>query len=756
MSGIQNVRNQNGLIIVPGIANPNVNQNRNGNVVAARAEGNGNRNNVNQIRCYNCRGVGHYARNWDIKDNKKVNANCIMMANLQQASTSESTAKTRRPQPMSNLKNDRIPSKSKSSCLSNNLEKVEEQHRNLLSSKTPNHRPSEGNNIKLAIRKDKSKVIFATCKKCLITANYDECVLKYVTSMNSSKKRQSANVSESVNQKKHKPNVKKFKKLGFEERLASPTPSNPKTCLSERELDLLFEAMYDDYIGGEPSEAPRTAPVNQNLSTPNSSTTVEESIPTPTNLPSQSPNIPTISQDVDNLPLQQHLQQQDNHALLQHKIFAHNVHNATFYKNTKDHPLEQVIGEPSRPVLTRNSLRTDGEMCIYALTVSTMELRNVKETMPDAHKSFIVYQLDVKTAFLHGLLKEDVCVCQPKGFMNADHPSHVYKLKKALYGLKQTPKACTLIEIKDKFDLDKNGTLLDATKYCSMIGALMYLKSSRPEIVYATCLCAQYQTQPTEKHLKEVKMIFRYLRGTVNMGLWYTKDSGFELTGILDVDYAGCRDFFKSTLILRRKVGELVLEETRLYIDVNRGSRICVFICLMCTSHLDESQLKDNGFHFNKVPIYCDSKSAIAISCNPVQHSRTKHIVVRYHFIKEHVEKGTIELYFVKTDYQLADLFTKAFPMDSHMRRDLLGDTPIGRVEVLRQVIMDPLMQCTTLAATQTFLKRSLFHFSRSTTHFYRLSDSEIVDIENVVVRSSLRSSNIKNELIESRANKIN
>nr|GFA87402.1 retrovirus-related Pol polyprotein from transposon TNT 1-94 [Tanacetum cinerariifolium] len=75
-------------------------------------------------------------------------------------------------------------------------------------------------------------------------------------------------------------------------------------------------------------------------------------------------------------------------------------------------------------------------------------------------------------------------------------------------------------------------------------------------------------------------------------------------------------------------------------------------------------QLTDYGFHFKKIPIYCDSKSAIAISYNLVQHSRTKHFAVRYHFIKEHVEKGTIELYFVKTDYQLADLFTKALLAD--------------------------------------------------------------------------------------------
>ncbi|GKF73388.1 hypothetical protein Tco_0219720 [Tanacetum coccineum] len=96
--------------------------------------------------------------------------------------------------------------------------------------------------------------------------------------------------------------------------------------------------------------------------------------------------------------------------------------------------------------------------------------------------------------------------------------------------------------------------------------------------------------------------------------------------------------YFRWNLILRRKVGGLVLEKTGLEGAVNRGSRICVSIRLLCPT--------------------------IAISCNPVQHSRTKHIAVRYHFIKEHIEKGTIELYLVKTDYQVADLFTKALPVD--------------------------------------------------------------------------------------------
>nr|GEV76237.1 putative ribonuclease H-like domain-containing protein [Tanacetum cinerariifolium] len=190
----------------------------------------------------------------------------------------------------------------------------------------------------------------------------------------------------------------------------------------------------------------------------------------------------------------------------------------------------------------------------------------------------------------------------------------------------------------------------------------------RPDIVHATYLCAQYQAKPIEKHLKEVKRIFRYLRGTVNTGLWYTKDSGFELTGFSDADYAGCKDTFKSTSGGAQFLGEKLVswsskKQDCTTLSTDEAEYVSLSAC--CAQVLwIRTQLTDYGFHFNKIPIYCDLKSAIAISCNPVQHSRTKHIAVRYHFIKEHVEKGTIELYFVKTDYQLAGIFTKALPTD--------------------------------------------------------------------------------------------
>nr|GEZ59856.1 retrovirus-related Pol polyprotein from transposon TNT 1-94 [Tanacetum cinerariifolium]GEZ64165.1 retrovirus-related Pol polyprotein from transposon TNT 1-94 [Tanacetum cinerariifolium] len=145
-------------------------------------------------------------------------------------------------------------------------------------------------------------------------------------------------------------------------------------------------------------------------------------------------------------------------------------------------------------------------------------------------------------------------------------------------------------------------------------------------------------------------------------------DSGFELTGFSNADYAGCKDTFKITSGGAQFLGEKLVswsskKQDCMALSTAKAEYVSLSAC--CSQVLwMRTQLTDYGFHFNKIPIYCDSKSAIAISCNLVQHSRTKHIAVRYHFIKEHVEKGTIELYFVKTDYQLADLFTKALPAD--------------------------------------------------------------------------------------------
>ncbi|GJV52327.1 hypothetical protein Tco_1448068 [Tanacetum coccineum] len=153
----------------------------------------------------------------------------------------DNTAKTKRPQPRSNKKNDRVPFVSKCSCSKNKEVKVEEYPRNLLLSKNKKHMSSECNTVKLAIQNDKSKVVCAMCKQCLITANHDVCVLNYVNDMNSRGKKQKANVSNTENQKKQKPKVMKPKKVRSNKRLASPKPSKLRSYLRWSPTGRLFD-----------------------------------------------------------------------------------------------------------------------------------------------------------------------------------------------------------------------------------------------------------------------------------------------------------------------------------------------------------------------------------------------------------------------------------------------------------------------------------------------------------------------------------
>ncbi|GJZ34042.1 retrovirus-related pol polyprotein from transposon TNT 1-94 [Tanacetum coccineum] len=162
----------------------------------------------------------------------------------------------------------------------------------------------------------------------------------------------------------------------------------------------------------------------------------------------------------------------------------------------------------------------------------------------DAHKNMVVYQMDVKTAFLNGVLREDVYVSQPEGFVDQDHPNYVYRLKKILYGLKQAPRAYDPVDtpMVDRTKLDEVPQRIPVvpTFYRGMVGSLMYLTSSGPDLVFVACMCARYQARPTEKHLTVVKRVFWYLKRTINMGLWYPKDIRIELTTYADADHAGC------------------------------------------------------------------------------------------------------------------------------------------------------------------------------------------------------------------------
>nr|GFB73641.1 hypothetical protein [Tanacetum cinerariifolium] len=220
-------------------------------------------------------------------------------------------------------------------------------------------------------------------------------------------------------------------------------------------------------------------------------------------------------------------------------------HHPSEHRWIKDHPLEQVIGNPSQSVRTRRQLESDGEMCMFVLTVSRTEPKNIKEAMADSawiesmqeelhqfdrlevwelvNRPLCKNVINMKwfwknkrdeentTVFLYGPLKEEAYVNQPYGFVNPYHPDKVYRLKKALYRLKQALRAW----------YDELSNFLVSKGF--------------------------YKAKPTEKHLTAVKRIFRYLKGTIHMGLWYPKDTGFELTAFLHSDYAGCLDSRKST-----------------------------------------------------------------------------------------------------------------------------------------------------------------------------------------------------------------
>nr|GEW48161.1 hypothetical protein [Tanacetum cinerariifolium] len=314
-------------------------------------------------------------------------------------------------------------------------------------------------------------------------------------------------------------------------------PQADRTVTTLNELDLLFSPMFDELLNGSSKVVSKSSVVSaadapyqhQNHTTPlNIHTT-----PVPTcQVPTLAPTV-TSSENIN--------QAENMLKMIKLQMTSLSTYSLPRYK-TKGRR-QQVIGNPSQSVRTRRQLESDAEMYMFALIVSRTESKNIKETMADfawiesiqeelhqfdrlnegvdfeesfapvarlgavrlfiayaAHKSFIVYQMDVKTTFLYGPLKEEVYVNQPDGFVDPYHPDKVYRLKKALYRLKQVPRACIGTPMATKhLDADLSGTPVDQTKYHSKVEALMYLTASRPDIMHATCYCARYQAQPTEK-----------------------------------------------------------------------------------------------------------------------------------------------------------------------------------------------------------------------------------------------------------------
>ncbi|GJX08470.1 retrovirus-related pol polyprotein from transposon TNT 1-94 [Tanacetum coccineum] len=410
-----------------------------------------------------------------------------------------------------------------------------------------------------------------------------------------------------------------------------------------------------------PNDKRRTSSVNKSSSLTDNSKQ-QDTPPTMNNQSSTEPTTPTINVHVKE-------------------------NNDTQEEDTQLHPDEFINPFCTPPVQTRRQLATNHEMCMFTLTVSTAEPKNIKEAVADsawieamheelhqfnrlqfrelvdkpfgkteegidfeesfalvarlevvwifvayvAHKSFPIYQMDVKMEFLNGPLKEEQA---PRAWYNELLNFLMSK------GFIKGESIGRPMATKPILDADLSGKLINQTDYHSKIGSLMYLTSSRPGIVQA--------------------------------------DSGFELTAFLDADHAGCFDTRKSTSGGIQFQGDKLVSWMSKKQDCTAMSLAeaeYVALSASCAKVMwMRTQLKYYGFNYNKIPLYSDSQSAIAISCNPVQHSRTKHIHTRYHFIKEQVENAIIELYFVGTEYQLVDMFTKALPKDrfQHLSDELV------------------------------------------------------------------------------------
>ncbi|GJV06946.1 putative ribonuclease H-like domain-containing protein [Tanacetum coccineum] len=321
-----------------------------------------------------------------------------------------------------------------------------------------------------------------------------------------------------------------------------------------------------------------------------------------------------------------------------------------------------------------------------------------------SYMGFIVYQLDVKSAFLYGKINEEVYVSQPLGFVDLKYPKKVYKVVKALYGLHQAPRAWyatlstfllksgyrrgtidkTLFIKKDKNDIiqdkyvaeilkkfdfasvktastpvetqkplvkDEEAADVDVHLYRSMIGSLMYLTASRPDIMFAVCACFRFQVTLKTSHLNAVKRIFRYLKGKPKLGLWYFRVSSFDLEAYSDSDNAGANLDRKSTIrgcqfLGRRLISWQCKKQTIMATSTTEAEYVVA--ANYCGQVLwIQNQMLDYGFNFMNTKIYIHNESTICIVKNPVFHSKTKHIEIRHHFIRDAYEKKLIQVQFL-------------------------------------------------------------------------------------------------------------
>jgi hypothetical protein len=227
------------------------------------------------------------------------------------------------------------------------------------------------------------------------------------------------------------------------------------------------------------------------------------------------------------------------------------------------------------------------------------------------------------------------------------------------FGMKDAKPAKTPKGTNGHVDLNKGGKSVDQKAHQSMIGSLLYLCASRPDIMLSVCMCARFPSDPRECHLVVVKRILRYLVATPCFGIWYPK-------GYPDSDYDGCKVDRMSTSGTCQFLGRSLVswsskKQTSVALSTAEAEYIVAGQC--CAQLLWMRQtLRDFGYNLSKVPLLCDNESAIRMVNNPVEHSHTKHIDIRHHFLRDHQQKGDIEVFYISTENQLADIFTK--PLD--------------------------------------------------------------------------------------------
>nr|GEU85440.1 putative ribonuclease H-like domain-containing protein [Tanacetum cinerariifolium] len=233
------------------------------------------------------------------------------------------------------------------------------------------------------------------------------------------------------------------------------------------------------------------------------------------------------------------------------------------------------------------------------------------------------------------------------------------------FGFSSVKSASTPMERHKPLSKDATGTDVDVHLYGSMIGSLMYLTSFRPDIMFFVCACSRFQVQPKVSHMHAVKIIFRYLKGQPTLGLWYPKDSPLELIVYSDSDYAGASLDRKSTIGGSQFLGSRLIswqckKQTIVANFTTEAEYIAASNCCGQVLWL-QNQLLDYGYNFMQIKIHVDNESAICVVKKHVYHSKTKHIEIRHHFIRDSYEKRLIEMVKIHTDYNVPDLHTKAF-----------------------------------------------------------------------------------------------